>query len=157
MERANRGGGKLVLPAGIGLSVGGSAAQPFDVSLIDFSNITDVYGSASLFAGDGLLQMVGEIDASKFKSANLFGTVYNLLTVPVFRDLGKSFTYASTMNLYSAYDFGASAANRASFVAMLNGLYDISDKSFTCTIKTRLSYTTEERAIATAKGWTLSN
>lgn len=40
---------------------------------------------------------------------------------------------------------------------MLNGLYDISDKSFTCTIKTKLSYTAEERAIATAKGWTLSN
>lgn len=155
--KSESGGGKLVLPAGIGLSVGASAAQPFDVSLIDFSNITYVSGSAYLFAGDGLWEMVGEIDASKFKSANLFGTVYNLQTVPVFRDLGKSFTYTSTMNLSTSYDFGVAAESRASFVAMLNGLYDISDKSFTCTIKTRLSYTAEEQAIATAKGWTLSN
>lgn len=40
---------------------------------------------------------------------------------------------------------------------MLNGLYDISDKGFTCTIKTKMTYTDEMRAIATAKGWTLSN
>lgn len=145
------------MPAGVGLAVGSGAARPFDVSLIDFSNITTVGGSAYLFAGDGLWIMVGEIDASKFLSANLFGTVYNLTIVPVFRDLGESFTYASTMDLSSSYELGATAESKASFVAMLNGLYDISDKGFTCTIKTRMTYTAEMQAIAAAKGWTLSN
>ena len=155
--KSESGGGKLVLPDHVGLAVGSGAARPFDVSLIDFSNITTVGGSAVLFAGDGLYDMGGEIDASKFKSAALFGTVYNLTIVPVFRDLGESFTYASTMDLSSSYDFGSTAASKASFVAMLSGLYDISDKGFTCTIKTRIAYTAEMQAIAAAKGWTLSN
>lgn len=145
------------MPEGVGLSVGFMAAKPLDVSNIDFSNITQVSGNAYLFAGDGLVDMIGEIDASKFKSAALFGTVYNLTIVPVFRDLGESFTYASTMDLSSSYELGFTAESVASFVAMLNGLYDISDKGFTCTIKTRMTYTAEMQAIATAKGWTLSN
>lgn len=155
--KSESGGGKLVLPEGVGLSVGYKAAKPFDVSLIDFSNLTNVSGSAYLFAGDGLENVIGEIDASEFTSAALFGTVYNLRTVPVFRDLGKSFTYSSTMNLSTSYDLGGTEASKDSFVAMLNGLYDISDKGFTCTIKTQMSYTDEMSAIAAAKGWILSN
>lgn len=144
------------MPEGVGLSVGFLAANPLDVSNIDFGNITQVSGNAYLFTGDGLLDMIGEIDASKFTSAALFGTVYNLRTVPVFRDLGESFTYSSTMDLSTSYDLGGTEG-KASFVAMLNGLYDISDKGFTCTIKTRIAYTAEMQAIAAAKGWTLSN
>ena len=144
------------MPEGVGLSIGSRAADELDVSNIDFSNITQVSGNAYLFGGDGVFIMTGEIDASKFTSAALFGTVYNLRTVPIFRDLGESFTYASTMDLSTSYDLGGTEG-KASFVAMLNGLYDISDKGFTCTIKTRIAYTAEMQAIAAAKGWTLSN
>jgi surface protein len=131
------------------------------VPALDTSNVTNMY---QMFYGCSNLTTIPQLDTSNVANVSVaFSYCSKLTTLGGFKDLGKAYSTSTSAN-YSSYTLNLSYSNNLteeSLMNVINNLYDIA----TAGCKTQklvlgstnlAKLTSEQIAIATDKGWTVS-
>ena len=127
----------------------------------DTSNVTTMY---SMFTYCQNLVTVPKLNASKVVMvSNMFGDCRNLTNLGGLENLGQAYDTTKSAN-YSSYKLDLSGSNKLthdSLMNVINNLYDIKSKgcnpqSLVLGSTNLAKLTSEEIAIATEKGWTVS-
>lgn len=125
---------------------------------LDTSQITTLYYA---FQRCSNLKSLQELDAGKITNiAQVLGSCISLEFFGGFKDLGKSYLTTAVEN-YSKYTLNLvdTILNHESLMNVINKVYDIKSlgiASQTIRIKTITSLSDEEIAIATSKGWNIT-
>ena len=129
----------------------------------DFNTSNVIYMS-SMFQYSQNLVTVPKLNASKVMSVtNMFGNCSNLTNLGGLENLGQAYDTTKSAN-YSSYKLDLSTNNKLthdSLMNVINNLYDIKSKgcnpqSLVLGSTNLAKLTSEEVAIATEKGWTVS-
>ncbi len=132
-----------------------------EVSELNTSNITRFY---SLFNGCKNLIKISKLNANKINDLeNCFARCYSLKILGGLENIGMAYDETKTSN-YTKYKLDLSSSvnfTHESLINVINNLYDIATKG--CNAQQLVlgssnlaKLTSEEIAIATAKGWTIS-
>lgn len=132
-----------------------------EIPQIDTSNVTNMY---YMFAQCSLLETIPRLNANNLISiSDIFYKCYNLKKLGGFENLGMAYEISQSAN-YSNYTLNLSSSDKLtheSLINIINNLYDIKTKG--CNAQKLILGTTninkltsEEIAIATEKGWTVS-
>ena len=132
-----------------------------EIPQIDTSNVTNMY---YMFAQCSLLETIPRLNANNLISiSDIFYKCYNLKNLGGFENLGMAYEISQSAN-YSNYTLKLSGSNNLtheSLMNIINNLYDIKTKG--CNAQKLILGTTninkltsEDIAIATEKGWTVS-
>ena len=132
-----------------------------EIPQIDTSSVTNMY---NMFAECSLLETIPKLNANNVKSiSSTFYKCYNLKNLGGFENLGMAYEISQSAN-YNSYTLEllySDNLTHASLMNIINNLYDIKTKG--CNAQKLILGTTninkltsEEIAIATEKGWTVS-
>lgn len=132
-----------------------------EIPQIDTSNVTNMY---YMFAQCSLLETIPRLNANNVISiSDIFYKCYNLKNLGGFENLGMAYEISQSAN-YGDYTLNLSSSTKIthdSLMNVINNLYDIKTKG--CNAQKLILGTTninkltsEEIAIATEKGWTIS-